>query len=46
MDKKSVVEYFSKLSPHWDANAKKDEDIINIVLDKALVAEGKSVLDV
>ena len=46
MDKKSVVEYFSKLAPDWDANAKKDEDIINIILDKALVAEGKSVLDV
>ena len=46
MDKKSVIEYFSKLAPDWDANAKKDEDIINIILDKALVAEGKSVLDV
>ena len=46
MDKEHVIEYFSRLAPNWDANATKDADIVNLILDNAMIGEGKDVLDV
>ena len=46
MDKEHVIEYFSKLAPNWDANATKDADIVNLILDNAMIGDGKDVLDV
>ena len=46
MDKQSVIEFFDRCAPTWDAEMIKDDSIINRILDNAEVGEGMSVLDV
>ena len=46
MDKQSVIEFFDKCAPTWDAEMIKSDTIINRILDNAEVGEGMSVLDV
>ena len=46
MDKQSVIEFFDKCAPTWDADMIKSDTIINRILDNAEVGEGMTVLDV
>ena len=46
MDKQSVIEFFDRLAPQWDAEMIRSDEIIDIILDNAGVKEGKDVLDV
>ena len=46
MDKKSVIEFFDRLAPQWDAEMIRSDEIIGTILDNAGVKEGKDVLDV
>ncbi len=46
MDKQSVIEFFDKCAPSWDAEIIKSDAIINRILDNAEVGEGMDVLDV
>ena len=46
MDKKSVIEFFDKCAPTWDAEMIKSDAIINRILDNAEVGAGMTVLDV
>ena len=46
MDKQSVIEFFDKCAPTWDAEMIKSDTIINRILDNAEVGEGMDVLDV
>ena len=46
MLKKNIIEFFDHYAPNWDAEMIRDDRIINIILDNALVSEGKEVLDV
>ena len=46
MDKQSVIEFFDRCAPTWDAEMIKSDVIINRILDNAEVSEGMSVLDV
>ena len=46
MDKQSVIEFFDRCAPTWDAEMIKSDVIINRILDNAEVGEGMSVLDV
>ena len=46
MDKQSVIEFFDRCAPTWDAEMIKNDGIINRILDNAEVGEGMSVLDV
>ena len=46
MNKKSVIEFFDRLAPQWDADMIRHDDIISKILDGAEVTEGKDVLDV
>ena len=46
MDKQSVIEFFDKCAPTWDAEMIKSDAIINRILDNAEVGEGMDVLDV
>ena len=46
MDKQSVIEFFDKCAPTWDAEMVKSDAIINRILDNAEVGAGMTVLDV
>ena len=46
MNKKTVISFFDRLAPQWDADMIRDDDIIGKILEGAEVAEGKDVLDV
>ena len=46
MDKQSVIEFFDKCAPTWDAEMVKSDAIINRILDNAEVGTGMTVLDV
>ena len=46
MDKQSVIEFFDKCAPTWDAEMIKSDAIINRILDNAEVGAGMHVLDV
>ena len=46
MDKQSVIEFFDRLAPDWDADMIRNDEIICTILDNADVSEGKDVLDV
>jgi len=45
MNKESVIAFFDRLAPDWDANMIRDDQIINTILDYADITEGISVLD-
>ncbi len=46
MYKEDIKEFFDKLAPTWDIDMIKNEDVIKIILDNALVFSGKDILDV
>ena len=46
MDKKKIIEFFDSYAPRWDEEMIKDEEIVSEILDHALVAAGKNILDV
>ena len=46
MDKQSVIRFFDRLAPEWDAEMVRSDEIIGVILDNANVTEGKHVLDV
>ncbi len=46
MDKKEVIEFFDKLAPVWDAEEKRNEEAIKIILDKGAIEKGRHILDV
>ena len=45
-DKKDVIEFFDRYAPGWDETLVTNEEILGIILDRACVSEGKTVLDV
>ena len=46
MDKQSVIAFFDRLAPEWDAGMIRSDEIIGVILNNAGVQEGKDVLDV
>lgn len=46
MDTESVIAYFDRLAPGWDADMVRNERVISRILDMAGITEGVSVLDV
>ena len=46
MDKKSIISFFDKVAPGWDADMIKDQWKVDKILECAGVAEGCIVLDV
>ena len=46
MNQRSVISFFDRLAPQWDAGMIRNDDIINTILDNAGVTAGKDVLDV
>ena len=46
MIKEDVIAFFDRLAPQWDADMIKSDEIIGIILDRAGVCAGKTVLDV
>lgn len=46
MDKKEVIEFFDAMAPRWDEGQQRNEEAISLILQKADISEGKSVLDV
>ncbi|MDR2632466.1 MAG: class I SAM-dependent methyltransferase [Treponema sp.] len=46
MDKQEVIRFFDRLAPSWDADATHDEAKLRVILDRAGIQAGLSVLDV
>ena len=46
MEKKSIVEFFDRCAPTWDAEMIKSDEIIGRILDNAEVSAGMDILDV
>lgn len=46
MNKTDIIEFFDRMAPGWDADLVKNDAVIELILDNALVTEGKEVLDV
>lgn len=46
MDKKEVAAYFDERAQSWDAELRRNDAVIGMILDNAGVSAGKSVLDV
>ena len=46
MDKNDIIEFFDKMASGWDADLVRDDAVIGLILDNALVTQGKEVLDV
>ena len=46
MNKTDIIAFFDNMAPGWDADVIKNENVINTILDNALVENGKDVLDV
>ena len=46
MDKSSVIAFFDRLAPQWDADMIRSDELIGIILDNACAGPGKDVLDV
>ena len=46
MNKKDVIKYFNECAPSWDANRKRNDRVVNDILDIAGIKEGVEVLDV
>ncbi len=46
MEKQSVIEFFDRLAPDWDAEMIRSDEVIRTILDHAGVTAGKRVLDV
>ena len=44
--KKNVIKFFDKAAEHWDDTVQKKTEIIDKILDGALVHSGKDILDV
>ena len=46
IDKNDVIAFFDRCAPSWDAGMKRDDAVINTILDNACVRAGARVLDV
>lgn len=46
LNQKSVISFFDRLAPNWDADMIRNDEIIGTILDNAGVTAGKHVLDV
>ena len=46
MLKKDVIDFFDRCASDWDDEMIRDDRIINMILDNAMVGEGKDILDV
>ena len=46
MHKEVVKDFFDRLASTWDEGMIKNEEVIKIILDNALVSSGKDILDV
>ena len=46
MNKTDIMEFFDKMASGWDADLVRNDAVIELILDNALVTEGKEVLDV
>lgn len=46
MRKSDIIDFFNQRAAGWDALLKRNEEVINKILDSAQVLEGKDVLDV
>lgn len=46
MEKKDVIEFFDNFAPTWDADMKKSDKIIGMILDNAEVGPDMDILDV
>ncbi len=46
IDKQEVIKFFDKYAAGWDADMKRNDEVIGIILDNAGVREGSDVLDV
>ena len=46
IETKEVIAFFDRLAPDWDAELIRNDEVINIILDNAGVAEDREVLDV
>ncbi len=46
IEKDAVIRFFDDNAADWDARMKRNDEIINIILDNTGVEEGKDVLDV
>lgn len=46
MLKKDVIDFFNLCASDWDDEMIRDDRIVNIILDNAMVSEGKEILDV
>ena len=46
IDKGDVIAFFDRCAPSWDAEMKRDDAVINTILDNAGVRAGARVLDI
>ena len=46
MWKKNVADFFDRCAPEWDSRIEKNDEVINRILDLAMVRDGSDVLDV
>ena len=46
VDKNDVIAFFDRWAPSWDAGMKRDDAVINTILDNASVRSGAKVLDI
>ena len=46
MKKEEIIEFFDRLAPEWDRQQERNEEVIEKILDKGEITEGRKVLDV
>ena len=46
MNKKDITEFFDRLASCWDDNMIRNEEAIELILDKGGIKEGTTVLDI
>ncbi|MBQ7294802.1 MAG: methyltransferase domain-containing protein [Clostridia bacterium] len=46
MDKKEIIAFFDRMAPEWDKDLIRNEEAIEIILNKGEVKEGVHILDV
>ena len=46
MNKKDVITFFDRIAPMWDDEQIRNEEVIEIILDKGGITENKHILDV
>ena len=46
MQKEDVIAFFDRWAPQWESESKRNDKVINTILDYAQVSEGKDLLDV